>query len=105
MVKDIQIALQLFEDAAAKHAEATEHGNYKLGNKCYDQIGVAITFLKQQDAIDSLLIFLDNSSVGVRMWASSYLLPKREKESIRVLEVIAKGSGIHSLTAETILTE
>lgn len=104
-IEDIKTALRLFEDAAAKQAEATENGNYKLGNKCYDQIVNAIAFLKEHDAIDSLLNFLDNSSVSVRMWAASSLLPKYEKESIRVLEIIAAGSGIHSLTAETTLTE
>lgn len=37
-IKDVASALLMFEDAAKKHAEATEQGDYKQGNKNYDLI-------------------------------------------------------------------
>lgn len=104
-IKDIEAALTTFEEASAKHAEATELGDYKASNKHYNQLAEAATFLKSKNAIDYLLQFLSNSSVGVRMWAACYLLPVYEQEGIKVLEEIAESSGIHSFTAETTLSE
>lgn len=104
-LKDIEAALIKFEAAAAKHAEATEQGDYKTGNKCYAVIATVVSFLKEQNEIQKLSEFLNHSSVGVRMWAATYLLPVIESEGIRVLEQIARETGIHSFTAKTTLIE
>ena len=37
-IKDIQTALEIFEDACIKHSEATEQGDYKTGNKYHSKI-------------------------------------------------------------------
>jgi hypothetical protein len=34
-IKDLNSALNLFEEASCKHAEATEIGDYKTANKNY----------------------------------------------------------------------
>jgi len=104
-IKDIEAALDQFEDAATKHAEATEIGDYKTGNKCYVVIVRILAFLKEQDQVLALSKFLDHASVGVRMWAATFLLPFREEEGIKTLEQIAEEDGIHSLTAATTLKE
>lgn len=104
-IKDTSVALTLFEEAASKHAEATEQGDYKTGNKCYAVIAKVITFLKEQNEIQKLSEFLNHNSVGVRMWAATYLLPVLESEGIRILEQIAGATGIHSFTAKTTLNE
>jgi hypothetical protein len=104
-LKDIKTALKLFEEASKMQAEATEQGDYKIANKCYDKIIQAVTFLKNENSIDSLLIYLTNPSIGVRLWTAYYLLPVREQEGIKILEEIRNSSGIHSLTAETTLSE
>lgn len=104
-IKNIESALALFQEAAAKQAEATEQGDYKTGNKCYDEIMSVLNFLRQNNSIQSLYAFLSAPSVGVRLWAASLLLPTHEKESIRVLKEIKKMEGVHSLTAETTISE
>lgn len=104
-LKDIETALSNFEEAATKHAEATERGNYKIGNKCYALISEVVIFLKDQNEVQRLSPFLNHPSVGVRLWAATYLLPGQEREAIKVLEQIAQRSDIHSLTAETTLSE
>jgi hypothetical protein len=50
-IKDTSAALILFEEAATKQAEATEQGDYKTGNKCYDKIVKAVDFLKQRNEV------------------------------------------------------
>jgi len=104
-IKDISAALVLFEESAAKQAEATELGDYKAGNKYYDKVVEAANFLKATNSIDKIRGFLSHSSVGVRMWAAAYSLPFDEKEATKILREIINGSGIHALTAETTLME
>jgi len=103
--KDVKTALEKFEEAATKQAEATEQGDYKTGNKCYAIIAKVVLFLKEQNEIQQLSTLLNSDSVGVRGWAATYLLPIKEREAIRVLEQIARGAGIHSFIAETTLKE
>lgn len=95
----------MFENAANNQALATEQGDYKVANNNYDIIVTVTEFLKENNSIDNLLNFLNHPSVGVRIWAASYLLPKHEKEGLKVLEEIAKSSGIHAFDAETTINE
>jgi len=104
-IKDVKTALETFEEASIKQAEATEQGDYKTGNNCYNRITKAANFLKNENAISSLKEYLSSPFISVRLWAACYWLPINESEGIKVLEEIAKGSGIHSLTAETTLDE
>lgn len=104
-IKDVTTAMALFEEAALKHTEATEQGDYKSANKSYDKIIKAIDFLRSEDQVKALLNFFQHNSEGVRGWAATYLLPIEEGEAIKVLEEIAKGPGIRALAAETTLNE
>lgn len=104
-IKDITSALELFEEAANLHGLATEKGDYKTANKNYSNIVKSVSYLKEQAQIDSLLSLLNHTSVGVRMWAATYLLPKYESEGLKVLEEIGSIKGIHSLTAKTTISE
>jgi hypothetical protein len=104
-IQETETALSVFEEAATKHAEATEIGDYKIANKNYDLVLKAVLYLKEKNEIDKLFNFLTHSSIGVRMAASTYLLPKHEKEAIKVLSEISRSPGIHALSAETIISE
>lgn len=104
-IKKTEEILVEFEDAADKQVEATEQGNYKLGNRCYDKIILAVNFLKRKDEIRLLYPLLHHNSIGVRMWAASYLLPMYPIESVEILEQIASQSGIRAFTAKIILEE
>ena len=81
-IKDIQTALEIFEDACIKHSEATEQGDYKTGNKYHSKIMKAIAFLKNENAITNLKDYLSSPSVGVRLWSACYWLPINEQEGI-----------------------
>jgi len=104
-IKDISTALSLFEDAAKKHAEATREGDYKTGNKNYNKVIKAVSYLKEQDSIDELLSYLNHDVIGVRLAAATYLLPKHEKKGTEVLEAISKSSDFFSFIAQTTLNE
>ncbi|MBL0304674.1 MAG: DUF2019 domain-containing protein [Chitinophagaceae bacterium] len=104
-IKDKKTALASFEESAVKHADATGQGDYKTANKCYANIVKAINFLKEQAEVAALIDCLCHSSAGVRNWAATYLLPVKEKEAIKVLEEIVRKKDIHSLSAETTLSE
>jgi hypothetical protein len=104
-IEDIQTALEFFQEAATNQAEATEQGDYKTANKNYNKIIKVIAFLKNKNAINTLSKLLSNPSIGVRLWAASYLLPINETESIKTLTEIANTESIHSLSAETTLKE
>lgn len=51
-MKDAAVALIKFEEAAIKHAEAIEHGDYKTANKSYAIIAKVIAFLKEQNEVE-----------------------------------------------------
>jgi len=104
-IKDIQTALEIFEDACIKHSDASEQGDYKTGNKYHSKIISAIAFLKSKNAISNLKGYLSSPFDGVRLWAACYWLPVNEQEGIKVLEEIIKSPGINSLTAEITLSE
>ncbi len=104
-INDITSAISRFEEAAIKHAEATEQGDYKTANKNYAIIVKAVTFLKMHNEIQKLFGLLYHASVGVRMWAATYLLPVSESEGLRVLKQIEQMEGIHSLDASTTISE
>lgn len=104
-IKDIKTALDTFEEACSIHAEATENGDYKTGNKAYKNIIKAVNYLKNEDELTSLKNYMTNPNIGVRLWSASYLLTFDEPAATKVLEDIANGPGIHSLTAKTTLSE
>jgi hypothetical protein len=104
-IKDTDDALKFFKEASMTHAEATENGDYKTANKSYDRIEKAVTFLKSKNETHRLIEYFFDPSVGVRLWSAYYLLPTNTKKACDVLEEIAKGTDIHSLTAKTTVSE
>lgn len=103
--EDIETALSQFLEAAIKHAEASEKGDYKTANKCYSVISKTCTYLRDSGALLELVQFLNHPSVGVRIWTATFLLPVKESDGIGTLERIVEENGIHSLTAKTTLSE
>lgn len=106
-IKDLSSALDVFVNAASKQGDATETGDYKIANLCYRDIEKAASYLKENNQLQSLHIFLKHSSVGVRIWAAGYLLhvDEAEADAVKTLKEIGDTFGIHSLTAKTTLSE
>ncbi len=94
-----------FEQAACKYAEATQEGNAQVGNRNYKKVVKIVSYLKENNSLDELRIFLNHDAIGVRMLAATFLLPKYEKEASDVLEAISKGEDMLSFMAEMTLKE
>ena len=105
MIKDIQTALEIFEDSCIKHSKATEEGNFKKANKYHSKITNVVKLLKIENAITSLEDYLSSPFESVRLWSAYYWLPVNELEGIRILEEISKSQGINSLNAEATISE
>lgn len=103
--KNVEDSLKSFKEAATKHALATEQGDYKIANKCYAIIVAAVNFLQEQDELQKLSFLLDDNSIGVCMWAATFLLPIDEKRAMQKLDEIANGDGILSFNAQMTLSE
>lgn len=104
-MKDTTAIIEKFVEASMKHEEATNEGDYKTANKSYRIIVKMVDFLKDHEEINKLSELLNHSSVGVRLWTATILLPVSELESLKVLNQISKGNGIHSFEALTIIKE
>jgi hypothetical protein len=104
-IKDVASALNVFEEAAIKHADATELGDYKTANKNAVKLGKAIDFIKKENQLHVLADFFTHHSDGVKSWAASFLLSIKEREATKVLEEVAKGGGIVAFSAEVTLSE
>lgn len=104
-IQDLDEALFLFEEAAINHGHASEKGDYKFGNRNCEIIFEVIQFLKKNNKIISLMIFLDHPSDSVKSWAASYLLPLKESEAVNTLQEISKGKGIIAFSAGITLKE
>ena len=104
-IKNVNNALECFRESAVIHCEATESGNYKLGNKNYDIVVKAIDYLIKDKAIDQLLQFLNDPNMSVRGCAATYLLPIYEKEALSTLNYIAQSKGIIAGNARTTIQE
>ena len=104
-IKDISTALSLFQEAAMKYGDATQTGNYRIGNKNYDKLIEIVAYLKETDNIDELLQFLNNDNAGIRLAAAVFVLSRHEEKGVQVLEELSKNYGLLSSVAEMTLSE
>ena len=105
-IKSQEEALRLFEENSIKQAQTLETGNYKLGNRCFDNKIKCLSYLYKTNGMGMLEQLLSHENVGVRESASYAYLSVCPKKGEEVLSEIANGSyGIHSFNAEMILKE
>ena len=97
--------INAFEQAASKYSEATEVGNARVANRNFDKVEKIVLYLKENNSLDELRMFLNHDVIGVRMLAASYLLPKYEKEASSILEEISNQKGMIPFIAEMTLKE
>jgi hypothetical protein len=102
---DQDSALKHFREAATRHAEATEEGDFRTANKAYRELTVVRTFLQEQEAMESLALLLRDEPEGVTIWAATFLLPIMEKDAVATLEAIAAQPGSRRFDAEMTLRE
>jgi hypothetical protein len=94
-----------FEKAARLHAASTETGDYKAANSTYKKIIKLIELLKSHQSLNELIPYMEHENAGVRLWAVTYSLTTNETAALKALSAIAKNAGIHSLTAQTTISE
>lgn len=95
-----------FINAAILHGEATETGDYKLGNKQYAVIANAYRKLKdQKNGIEILHKLMNHKNISVQSWAASYLLKTHTEEAKKVLQSVADKHGLVGFSAKMTLQE
>lgn len=98
--------LQSFKSAAKLQAEATCEGNSTKGNLNYEIIVKSASYLKKNNQLLMLEPLLGEEDIGIKLWASTYLLETIEHKALNVLNTIASANILHhSFTAEMILEE
>ncbi|HJA55866.1 MULTISPECIES: DUF2019 domain-containing protein [Bacteroides] len=105
-IKNLKEALEIFEDAAIKQADAImQKGSSKIANRNYDKILSVAQYLRENKLLPELSVFYMHPNLSVRSWAAAYLLPVYEEESIKILEEIAKFEGFGALDADILIKE
>jgi len=95
----IQNLLDEFKNLTNVHWDSSNEGDYKEANKAYKKIIIILKKLRENNALNELLPLLQESSIGVRLFSTTYLLPLYEKEALKTLKEIA------NLESNTIIKE
>ena len=65
-IENVDEALRLFEENSIKQAQTLDTGNYKVGNKFFDDIMKFLSYLYKQGKLEMLEPFLSHENAGVR---------------------------------------
>ena len=98
-------AIAQFCTATTKHAEASETGEYKVGNAAYAQIIEALRWLKDNQETQLLYPLLTALSIGTQLWAATYLLTTGNLAAEAVLLESAQLDSIHGFNSKITLQE
>lgn len=102
----VEKVIKTFVDAAVKHGECTNRGDYRTANKQYKIMFKSLQQLKvHEDGIIQFKELMEHQSDYVRLWSSTHLLRVEEEKAKKHLKSLAKKSEIISLTAQTTLDE
>ncbi|GHU69172.1 hypothetical protein FACS189413_07590 [Bacteroidia bacterium] len=104
--KNQEDAISTIIFSAEQHSIASEEGNYKIANKNYDKIHIAIMYLRNMNSVDKLYDLLSNEKISVRLAVASYLLSDNPQKAIPILQEIVSSNLPHkSFTASLVLQE
>ena len=105
-IDSVEEALKMFEENSIRQAQTLETGNYKIGNKCFDNKMKCLSYIYKCGKLKELEKYLAHENVGLRETAAYAYLSICPQEGEVVLSEIAQGNyGFHSLTAEMTLKE
>ena len=92
---------------AINHGEATNKGDHKKANKCYEKLIEAYLQIRNsgENWIDEFIELLLHENDSVKCWSATHLLKYREQEAIKTLKELNTGKGITSFDAEMVLEE
>ena len=105
-IENVEEAIRLFEENSIKQAQTLNTGNFKVGNRCFDNKIKCLSYLYKKGKLEMLEKYLLHENVGVRESAAYAYLFVCPQKGESVLSEIANGNyGIHSLNADMILRE
>jgi hypothetical protein len=112
MSLDVKIAtidelVAAYATAAGVHGNAVVVGDYKKANPAADQIAAIYRELRDRgrNAQLSVLPLLKDPDAGVRAWAAAHALEFSPTDGERVLEELARDSGMLGFSAQMALRE
>jgi hypothetical protein len=103
----IDKAVEKYVESAMVHGDANDRGDYRSGNRAFDQNMAALRSLRElpDRGRSSLLALLDHHHANVRLSAATDLLPTDEEKAIAVLESLLDEPPFVCTNARTILKE
>ncbi len=105
-MEKIETLLEKYIEAAIKHGQASEEGDYKTANKQYSVLDKIYNTLKKNDNLNELLKLIDHSNDHVKLWASSHTLQIEPNIAKKILLKLREGPpSVVRLDAEMILEE
>jgi hypothetical protein len=101
----VQEIVDVYVVAAAKHARATEAGDYKAANEAHDVIAPGYRELRTRglQAQRALLPLLEHPDPGVRGWAAAHGLEFAPDQAEPTLEALAGVDGLGGSSAKMTL--
>lgn len=103
----LEAEIESYVAHASSHGKATVEGDYEQANRHHDAIVACLKNVRTfgEGGRSALLELLDHPDEAVRLWAATHSLDYSEEASIRALEALAQGPGIHAFTASVVLDE
>ncbi len=102
----MQQLIEEYTQLAIQHGAATESGDYKTGNRVYDEIQDLFQKIVAARMRKELLPLLDHEQPAVRLKAAFHTLATDPKRAEASLESVAKeGPPLVSFTAKMTLKE
>jgi hypothetical protein len=89
--EQVEALVRRYAEAAGQHGRATEAGDHKKANQAHEAIASVYRELRSRglEAQRALLVLLDDSEPGVRLWAASHALEFSPADGERVLSSMA----------------
>jgi len=106
MSRGLSVA-ETYRDAAERHGIHTLDGDSRKGNVAHDDLMSALSDLRKLDDQGEAILtqLADDPDDSVATWASTHLLPLRERLAIAKLKRVASSTGIIAFGAKMVLQE
>ena len=97
--------IELYAKAVIAHDARIFDGKRINPNKFYYKIIACYNALLEKGCLHDFRSLLSYENPSVRGWAAVHLLETLETEALETLRDVAKGDGLSSLSAETVLEQ
>ena len=102
-IKNVEDALILFESNVDIIHECSKSGNYRKGNRAYDDLIQIEKYLFENNALDLLKQLYDDSNLWVRLAAAIAMAPFDDENAFNIVKKMTDGEGLYSFSAKRTL--